>query len=173
MWEPESKSESNTMNTEMDISRQPQPQPQPQPQKETGTLIGSKVKVKGELTGEGELTIQGQVEGTISFSNGEVLVDQGGKVKADVEARVVQIQGELTGTVSCTELIALRSTADAKGTLQAPRIVLEDGCKFTGDLDTESTGSIQVSSPSSTKQNKQKDSGDKDQKDDFASRIAS
>ena len=167
MWEPESNSESNNVSTGMDVARQPQSQ------KKTGTLIGSKVKVKGELTGEGELTIQGQVEGTISFSNGEVVVDQGGKVKADVEARVVQIEGELTGTVSCTELIALKATADAKGTLQAPRIVLEDGCKFTGDLDTESTESTQTSSQSSSKQNSQKDSKEKDRKDDFASRIAS
>ncbi len=164
MWEPESNSESNNVSTGMDVARQPQSQ------KKTGTLIGSKVKVKGELTGEGELTIQGQVEGTISFSDGKVVVDQGGKVKADVEARVVQIQGELTGTVSCTELIALKATADAKGTLQAPRIVLEDGCKFSGDLDTEST---QTSSQSSSKRDNQKDSKGKDRKDDFASRIAS
>ncbi len=164
MWEPESNSESNNVSTGMDVARQPKSQ------KKTGTLIGPKVKVKGELTGEGELTIQGQVEGTISFSDGEVVVDQGGKVKADVEARVVQIQGELTGTVSCTELIALKATADAKGTLQAPRIVLEDGCKFTGDLDTEST---QASSQSSSKRDNQKDSKGKDRKDDFASRIAS
>jgi cytoskeletal protein CcmA (bactofilin family) len=150
----------------MDVSKQPQPRPQ----KQTGTLIGSKVKFKGELTGEGELTVQGQVEGTISFSNGELVVDKGGKVKADVEARVVQIEGELTGTVSCTELIALKATADAKGTLQAPRIVLEDGCKFTGDLDTEST---QASSQASSKRGNQKDSKEKDRKDDFASRIAS
>ena len=164
MWEPESNSESNNVSTGMDVARQPQSQ------KKTGTLIGSKVKVKGELTGEGELTIQGQVEGTISFSNGEVVVDQGGKVKADVEAKIVQIEGELTGTVSCTELIALKATADAKGTLQAPRIVLEDGCKFTGDLDTEST---QASSQTSSKRGNQKDSKEKDRKDDFASRIAS
>ena len=163
MWEPENSPESNNVSVGVDVPKQTQPQ------KKTGTLIGSKVKVKGELTGEGELNVQGQVEGTISFSNGEVVVDQGGKVKADVKARVVRIEGELTGTVSCTELIALKATADAKGTLQAPRIVLEDGCKFTGDLDTEST---QASSQSSSKQGNQKDSKEKDRKDDFASRIA-
>jgi cytoskeletal protein CcmA (bactofilin family) len=167
MWEPDVKSESNVMDVKPEAPRMPQPQ------KEMGTLIGSKVKVKGEIRGEGSLTVQGQVDGTISFSTGEVMVDQGGKVKADVEARVVQIQGEVTGTVSCTELIALRSTADAKGTLRAPRIVLEDGCKFTGDLDTESTETVQASSKSSSKRNDQKDSKEKDHKDDFASRIAS
>ena len=167
MWEPEVKSEPNTMTVEPKVPRMPEPQ------KEMGTLVGSKVKVKGEITGEGSLTVQGQVDGTISFSTGEVTVDQGGKVKADIEARVVQIQGELTGTVSCTELIALQSTADAKGTLQAPRIVLEDGCKFTGDLDTESAETVQSSSKGSSKRNNQKDSMEKDNKDDFSSRIAS
>jgi cytoskeletal protein CcmA (bactofilin family) len=167
MWEPEVKSESNTMSVEPEVPRKHETQ------KEMGTLIGSKVKVKGEITGEGSLTVQGQVDGTISFSNGEVNVDQGGKVKADVEARVVQVQGEVTGTVSCTELIALRSTANAKGTLQAPRIVLEDGCKFTGDLDTESTETAQSSSKSSPKQNDEKNSKEKDHKNDFSSRIAS
>ena len=167
MWEPEVKSEPNTMAVEPKVPKMPEPQ------KEMGTLVGSKVKVKGEITGEGSLTVQGQVDGTISFSTGEVMVDQGGKVKADVEARVVQIQGELTGTVSCTELIALQSTADAKGTLQAPRIVLEDGCKFTGDLDTESAETVTASSKSSSKRNNEKDSKEKDHKDDFASRIAS
>lgn len=170
MWEPESKSESNPKGMEMESTRRPQSVPK---SGNSGTLIGSKVKVKGELTGDGELTIQGQVDGTIDFKNGEVMVDQGGKVKADIEAKVVQVQGELTGTVSCTDLIALRSTANAKGTLRAPRIVLEDGCRFTGDLDTDSTAAAPVSSKPADKQEKQKDASEKDQKGDFASRMAS
>jgi cytoskeletal protein CcmA (bactofilin family) len=109
----------------------------PSSNQEDVSVIGPTVEVTGNLSGHGDLTVQGRVEGTIQFLKHGVTVGQGAVVEADIEAKTVHIQGSYSGTVTCSDLIVLQPTARAQGTLHAPRVELQDGCSFTGELDTE------------------------------------
>lgn len=103
-----------------------------------GTIIGPSISVKGELTGEENLTIQGQVEGRIDVRNSRVTIARTGCIKADVYGKIITIEGEVRGNLFAEEMIVLRQSAMVRGNMKTPRINLEDGAKFKGDIDMDS-----------------------------------
>jgi cytoskeletal protein CcmA (bactofilin family) len=101
------------------------------------TIIGSSISIKGEITGEGDLTVQGQVEGTIDFRNNKVTIDSTGRIKADINARIITIEGEVEGNLLGEKKIVLRPSGRVLGDMKAPAINLEEGAKFKGNIAME------------------------------------
>ena len=101
------------------------------------TIIGSSISIKGEITGEGDLTVQGQVEGTIDVRNNKVTIDSTGRIKADINARIITIEGEVEGNLLGEKKIVLRPSGRVLGDMRAPAINLEEGAKFKGNIDME------------------------------------
>ena len=54
-------------------------------------MIGPSIKIKGEVSGDEDLLIQGQVEGTISLKAHQVVVGESGQVSADIVAKTIKI----------------------------------------------------------------------------------
>ncbi len=102
------------------------------------TIIGPSISVKGELTGEEDLTVQGQVEGQIDFKKSHVTIGRTGCLKADVYGKIITIEGEVQGNLFGEEQIVLRQSAVVRGDMTAPRINLEDGAEFKGNIDMDS-----------------------------------
>ncbi len=100
-------------------------------------MIGPSIKIKGEVTGEEDLLIEGKVEGTITLKDQEVSVGQSGKVVADVNARVVKIEGDVTGDIAGTEKVVIAKSGNVRGNIVAPRVTLEDGAIFKGSIDMD------------------------------------
>ncbi len=101
------------------------------------TIIGSSISIKGEITGEGDLTVQGQVEGTIDVRNNKVTIDSTGRIKADINARIITIEGEVEGNLLGERKIVLRPSGRVLGDMKAPAINLEEGAKFKGNIAME------------------------------------
>src|SRR3954470_5309209 len=99
--------------------------------------IGPSIFIKGDLSGEEDLVIEGRVEGKVDLKQNNVTVGKNGKVKADVLGRVVTIEGEVTGNVFAREQAILRQAGAIFGNIQAPRVILEDGSRFKGSIDME------------------------------------
>ena len=79
------------------------------PQTGEGAHIGKSVVIKGELSGSEDLYVDGNVEGNIELRNNSLTVGPNGKVKANVSAKSVVIQGKLDGSREC-----LRARGTAK-----------------------------------------------------------
>ncbi|MFY9826072.1 MAG: polymer-forming cytoskeletal protein, partial [Thermoanaerobaculia bacterium] len=107
------------------------------PRRADRATIGASIFIKGDLTGEEDLVIEGRVEGKVDLKQNNVTVGKNGKVKADVSGRVVTIEGEVTGNVYAREQAILRQSGAINGNIQAPRVVLEDGSRFKGSIDME------------------------------------
>ncbi len=101
------------------------------------TIIGPSLSIKGEITGEGDLTVQGQVEGTIDFKNGNVSIGRTGCIKADIKGKSITIEGEVEGNLLGEKKIVLRPSGRVRGDLRAPAINLEEGAKFKGNIAME------------------------------------
>jgi cytoskeletal protein CcmA (bactofilin family) len=99
--------------------------------------IGPSIFIKGDLTGDEDLVIEGRVEGKVDLKQNNVTVGRDGKVKADVYGRVVTIEGEVDGNVFAQEQAVLRQSGAIRGNITAPRVVLEDGSRFKGTIDME------------------------------------
>ena len=109
--------------------------------------VGPSIRIQGDMTGEEDLLVQGRIEGTISLKNNLVTVGKDGHVNATVDARVIKIEGTVEGDLHGNEQVIVTRTGNVRGNIVAPRVTLEDGCRFKGSIDMDvadsgSTGKV-------------------------------
>jgi cytoskeletal protein CcmA (bactofilin family) len=115
----------------------PAPVPNEPPRRTERATIGPSIFIKGDLSGEEDLVVEGRVEGKVDLKQNNVTVGKNGKVRADIFGRVVTIEGEVDGNVFAREQAILRQSGAIRGNITAPRVVLEDGSRFKGSIDME------------------------------------
>jgi len=105
----------------------------------TSTTIGPTIQIHGDVlvTGQQAVHIEGRVEGTISLSDNILSVGKSGQVNATVNARAIFVAGTVTGDLKGDEQIVVQSSGIVCGNIVAPRVTLEDGCKFKGSIDMD------------------------------------
>ena len=103
----------------------------------THVNIGKSVVIKGELNGSEDLTIEGQVEGKIELRQNVLTIGANGKIKAQIFAKIVIVQGEVQGNITATERIDIRDNGSVDGDLSSPRIAIADGAHFRGSIDMQ------------------------------------
>ena len=101
------------------------------------TMIGSTVVIDGNITSAEDLIIEGKVSGTITATGHEVTVGQSGQLKANINAKIVRIEGKVEGDISGGEKVIISKTGNVLGNLDAPRVTLEDGAKFKGSIEMD------------------------------------
>ncbi len=99
--------------------------------------IGASIHIKGDVTGDEDLVIQGHVDGTINLKGHNVTISKSAKVKANIEASQVIVEGELAGDMNGDEKVIIRETGNVYGNIVAPRVTLEDGAMFKGSIEME------------------------------------
>ena len=101
----------------------------------TGTcVIGAKTVIKGEITGDEDVVVDGLVDGSVRITR-DLRVGNGGTVKATVEAQSISVSGELVGDCVATTRVEIQSTGKVTGNIRAPRIVIAEGAMFRGNSD--------------------------------------
>lgn len=95
------------------------------------TIIGPGTKVKGELSSQGTIRVEGVVEGQIQSSD-TIVIQENGKVKADLLAGQVVISGEVHGNVYAQERLEITEQAKVFGDITCPRISIAEGVVFEG-----------------------------------------
>ena len=99
--------------------------------------VNKSIFIKGELSVEEDLTVEGRVEGKIELKDHNLWIGPHGIVKAEIHAKSVIIAGDVVGSIFASELVEIRLSGSAQGNIQCPRVSLVDGAKFTGRIDTE------------------------------------
>jgi cytoskeletal protein CcmA (bactofilin family) len=115
-------------------------------------MIGPSIIIKGEVSGGEDLHIQGRVEGTINLTGNQVSVGESGQVCADIHAKHVKIDGEVTGDVSASENVVISKSGNVRGNIVAPRVTLEDGANFKGSIDMDPSAAASGAAPLSSRQ---------------------
>jgi cytoskeletal protein CcmA (bactofilin family) len=96
------------------------------------THIGKGLSVKGEISGEDPLLIDGKVEGTINLPGSRVTVGNNGQVRAPVTAREVVVLGNIVGNVTTSHRVDIRAEGSLTGDVVCASIRIEDGGYFKG-----------------------------------------
>jgi cytoskeletal protein CcmA (bactofilin family) len=99
--------------------------------------IGQSIHIKGELTGNEDLTIDGRVEGTISLQDHHLTIGKNGRIQATIRAKSVKVDGNVEGDISADELVEISSNGSQTGDIVAPRIIIADGARFKGTVDMD------------------------------------
>jgi len=126
------------------------PEPVPAPPRPTATppvearrgdrataTIGPSIFIKGDLSGDEDLVIEGRVEGKIDLKQHNVTIGKNGRVRADVFGNTVIVEGEVDGNLFAQLQAILRQSGAVRGNITAPRVMLEDGSRFRGSIDME------------------------------------
>jgi cytoskeletal protein CcmA (bactofilin family) len=98
-------------------------------------VLGKSVIVKGQIYSREDLTIDGEVEGTVELQEHRLTVGPNGKVMASVKAREIVVLGTIHGNVETSDKIDIRKEAKLVGDIRTARIVIEDGAYFKGNID--------------------------------------
>jgi cytoskeletal protein CcmA (bactofilin family) len=100
------------------------------------SVLGRGARVRGRVGGEGDLRVEGHVEGDVRLT-GELSIEDGGAITGDVEASSVVIAGALTGDVAARGSVTIRATARVEGSMGGAEVSLEEGASFTGRIEAE------------------------------------
>src|SRR6266852_5213878 len=98
-------------------------------------MIGKSVMIKGQIFSREDLTIDGEVEGSVELQEHRLTVGPHGKLQAGVKAREIVVLGSVHGNVEASDKIDIRKDAKLVGDIKTARIVIEDGAYFKGSID--------------------------------------
>lgn len=100
-------------------------------------IIGPSIHINGDLRGEEDLIIEGEVSGTVLLKKNGLTIGSQGKVTADVYAHTINVDGFMEGDLYGAERISIRKTAEVRGNITSPRVSLEDGARFKGSIEMD------------------------------------
>jgi cytoskeletal protein CcmA (bactofilin family) len=100
-------------------------------------VIGPSIHIDGDLRGEEDLLIEGEVNGTVQLRSNSLTIGAQGKVRADVYAHSIYVEGLMEGDLFGTERVHIRKSAQVRGNVTSPRVSLEDGAKFKGSIEMD------------------------------------
>jgi cytoskeletal protein CcmA (bactofilin family) len=139
---------------------EPRPQPAPAPQAQPApaprnpvaqsrerAIIGPTISIKGDLTGEEDLLIEGHVEGKIELRHHSVTVGKNGRIKADIYGKILTVEGSVEGNLYGEEQLIVKQSGTVRGNIVSPRVALEDGSNFKGNIDMSQKERPAVAAP--------------------------
>jgi cytoskeletal protein CcmA (bactofilin family) len=106
--------------------------PELRPASEAVTVIGPDCSLKGELSFDGSMKVEGKIEGKIT-TKGKLAVGKGAQVTADITVGQVNVEGAFKGNLTATERIELAASANVLGDIRAPKLVIAEGATFVGN----------------------------------------
>ena len=109
--------------------------PEPRIAAAGSATLGKNVTVKGQIFSREDLTIDGEVEGTVECHEHRLTIGPNGRVHAGLKAREIVIYGSIQGNVDAAEKIDIKKEAKLVGDIKTSRIMIEDGAYFKGSID--------------------------------------
>lgn len=101
--------------------------------KDAETIIGASIKVKGNFNGQGDIVIEGTLEGSLK-TIANVFVGEKAKVNANIEASEALISGKINGNIKVKKYLAIGENAKINGDIQCGEISIERGASITGQI---------------------------------------
>ena len=101
--------------------------------KDAETIIGASIKVKGNFHGQGNIIIEGQLEGNLR-TDANLFVGERAKIVANIEASDAIINGEVKGSLKIHQYLAIGPTAKISGDINYSEISIEKGATIIGQL---------------------------------------
>jgi cytoskeletal protein CcmA (bactofilin family) len=96
--------------------------------------LGPSLSLKGELSGEEDIMIEGHIQGKVNLQNNNLLVARKGNIKADIQVKSITIEGSVTGNINASGKVFISKEGRMKGDITASVISIMDGAQFKGSV---------------------------------------
>ena len=110
--------------------------------------IGKSISIKGDVVGDEDTIIEGRVEGKITLKQHSVIIEESGRIDADITANSICVAGELHGNLHGTEQVVLLKTGRVERDIRAKSVTLETGTQFKGSIDMRTMETASRAKPS-------------------------
>lgn len=101
--------------------------------KDAETVIGGSIKVKGNFQGQGNIVVEGFLEGSLK-TEANILIGGQAKIVANIEAKDAVVNGEIKGNIKAKSYLAIGKTAKIFGDIQYGEISIERGAIINGQI---------------------------------------
>ena len=109
--------------------------PDQEPREKLVMNLGKSVAIKGELSGSEDLTLYGQMEGSVKLPDHTLTIGPHAEIKAEIAARAVVIMGAVIGNVTAGDKVDIQATGSVTGDIVTSRIAIADGGRLRGRVD--------------------------------------
>jgi len=116
-----------------------------EPENKLPNMIGPGTRIIGNIETNGDIRIDGTIEGNIN-SQGKVVIGPNGMVKGEIKCINCEVSGNINGKLSVTELLSLKASSNITGDIKTGKLTIEPGAIFTGSC-TMDQGNASKTSP--------------------------
>jgi cytoskeletal protein CcmA (bactofilin family) len=109
------------------------------------SFLGPSLEIKGKVSGEEDLQIDGKVEGPISLQGQKLIAGRSAQLHSEISAREVIVYGKVTGNVRAQDRVEIKKDGSVLGDITTARISIEDGAYFKGRIEIERSKSSSAS----------------------------
>jgi cytoskeletal protein CcmA (bactofilin family) len=113
--------------------------------------LGPSLKIKGEISGNEDLVLEGSVEGLVELDEHKLTIGTTANLTADILAREVVVYGAINGNLRAKDRIEIKRDGSVNGDLTTARIMIEDGAYFKGAIEIDKSGEIEPGGGSFTR----------------------
>ena len=96
------------------------------------TQIGHSVTIKGDISGNSDVRVAGNINGSITIE-GELIVERQGYVEGEIKTTTAVIAGSVKGNIDCSDKLILESTSQYEGNIKTKRLIIQEGAIFQGN----------------------------------------
>ncbi len=118
------------------------------------TVIARSTTVTGEITGDGDVQIDGTLDGSVKVTGARIIVGPEANVKASLTGQEIVIAGRVEGELRASGRVELRKASTTLGNIFAPRLSIEDDAVLRGRVDTTQTGKVHTEAAATDNQPK-------------------
>lgn len=96
--------------------------------------IGKSITIKGDLTGNEDIVVEGTVEGKVDLPSNQLTIGANGTAKAEITAKTIVVIGRVSGNVHGTERVEIQATGVVEGDVSAARLIVAEGAVLNGSI---------------------------------------
>ncbi|AGA76893.1 Integral membrane protein CcmA involved in cell shape determination [Echinicola vietnamensis DSM 17526] len=115
----------------------------------SSNVIAKETSIKGDIITQGNIRIEGKVDGTLS-SKTKIVIGESAKLIGNIDTKEAEIAGNVEGEVRCSDILFLKKTAVINGNIFTKKLVIENGAVFNGACSMTDHAAKQTKSESNT-----------------------
>jgi cytoskeletal protein CcmA (bactofilin family) len=101
------------------------------------SFLGSTIEIKGQISGEEDLQIDGRVQGPISLQGKRLIAGRTAQLDSEIVAAEIIVYGKVTGNLLADDRIEIKKDASVIGDITSQRVMIEDGAHFKGSVEID------------------------------------
>jgi cytoskeletal protein CcmA (bactofilin family) len=104
--------------------------------------IGKSITIRGDLSGDEDLVLDGRIEGRVELSDHHLTIGPNAHIQAELAARGVTINGRVVGNVTATERVEIGASGRLDGDIVAPRLLVQEGAQLNGSVNMKEPSAL-------------------------------